>query len=174
MTGRIRDALAKGLLDESDIDTAVRRLLAMRFALGEFDPELDPYAQVDDLDTAEHRALALEAAEQAVVLLKNDGLLPLAPGQGRTVAVVGLLADDCKLDWYSGTLMHRSTPLDGIRERYGAENVLHTEGVDRIRLKTSDGWLRVPEGDGTQDGEARGAEGALDPALLAGRTDLPR
>ena len=173
MTGRIRDALAKGLLDESDIDTAVRRLLAMRFALGEFDPELDPYAQVDDLDTAEHRALALEAAEQAVVLLKNDGLLPLAPGQGRTVAVVGLLADDCKLDWYSGTLMHRSTPLDGIRERYGAENVLHTEGVDRIRLKTSDGWLRVPEADGTQDGEARGAEGALDPALLAGRTDLP-
>ncbi|MER7141057.1 glycoside hydrolase family 3 C-terminal domain-containing protein [Streptomyces sp. NPDC000341] len=173
MTGRIRDALAKGLLDESDIDTAVRRLLAMRFALGEFDPELDPYAQVDDLDTAEHRALALEAAEQAVVLLKNDGLLPLAPGQGRTVAVVGLLADDCKLDWYSGTLMHRSTPLDGIRERYGAENVLHAEGVDRIRLKTSDGWLRVPEADGTQDGEARGAEGALDPALLAGRTDLP-
>ncbi|MCY1654805.1 glycoside hydrolase family 3 C-terminal domain-containing protein [Streptomyces sp. B21-088] len=173
MTGRIRDALAKGLLDESDIDTAVRRLLAMRFALGEFDPELDPYAQVDALDTAEHRALALEAAEQAVVLLKNDGLLPLAPGQGRTVAVVGLLADDCKLDWYSGTLMHRSTPLDGIRERYGAENVLHTEGVDRIRLKTSDGWLRVPEADGTQDGEARGAEGALDPALLAGRTDLP-
>ncbi|MFJ8450262.1 glycoside hydrolase family 3 C-terminal domain-containing protein [[Kitasatospora] papulosa] len=173
MTGRIRDALAEGLLDESDIDTAVRRLLAMRFALGEFDPELDPYAQVDDLDTAEHRALALEAAEQAVVLLKNDGLLPLAPGQGRTVAVVGLLADDCKLDWYSGTLMHRSTPLDGIRERYGAENVLHTEGVDRVRLKTSDGWLRVPEADGTQDGEARGAEGALDPALLAGRTDLP-
>ncbi|MFF0075836.1 glycoside hydrolase family 3 C-terminal domain-containing protein [Streptomyces sp. NPDC005494] len=173
MTGRIRDALAKGLIDEKDIDTAVRRLLAMRFALGEFDPELDPYAQAGDLDTEEHRALALEAAEQAVVLLKNDGLLPLAPEAGRTVAVVGLLADACKLDWYSGTLMHRSTPLDGIRERYGAENVLHTEGVDRIRLKCSDGWLRVPRTEGVQDGEARGAEGALDPALLAGRTDLP-
>ncbi|MET9592666.1 glycoside hydrolase family 3 C-terminal domain-containing protein [Streptomyces sp. NPDC006516] len=173
MTGRIRDALAKGLIDERDIDTAVRRLLAMRFALGEFDPELDPYAQAGDLDTEEHRALALEAAEQAVVLLKNDGLLPLAPEEGRTVAVVGLLADACKLDWYSGTLMHRSTPLDGIRERYGAENVLHTEGVDRIRLKCSDGWLRVPQAEGVRDGEARGAEGALDPALLAGRTDLP-
>ncbi|MFD6275231.1 glycoside hydrolase family 3 C-terminal domain-containing protein [Streptomyces sp. NPDC060209] len=173
MTGRIRDALAKGLIDESDIDTAVRRLLAMRFALGEFDPELDPYARVDDLDTEEHRALALEAAEQAVVLLKNDGLLPLEPEQGRTVAVVGLLADACKLDWYSGTLMHRSTTLDGIRERYGAENVLFTEGVDRVRLKSSDGWLRVPVADGAKDAEARGAEGALDPALLAGRTDLP-
>ncbi|WP_217226232.1 glycoside hydrolase family 3 C-terminal domain-containing protein [Streptomyces anulatus] len=173
MTGRIRDALAKGLIDESDIDTAVRRLLAMRFALGEFDPELDPYAQVDALDTEEHRALALEAAEQAVVLLKNDGLLPVEPKQGRTVAVVGLLADACKLDWYSGTLMHRSTPLDGIRARYGAENVLFAEGADRVRLKSPDGWLHVPAADGATEGEARGAEGALDPALLAGRTDLP-
>ncbi|MFF9687490.1 glycoside hydrolase family 3 C-terminal domain-containing protein [Streptomyces sp. NPDC014623] len=173
MTGRIRDALAKGLIDESDIDTAVRRLLAMRFALGEFDPELDPYAQADDLDTEEHRALALEAAEQAVVLLKNDGLLPLEPKQGRTVAVVGLLSDACKLDWYSGTLMHRSTPLDGIRERYGAENVLFAEGVDRVRFACSGGWLRVPAADGAADAEARGSEGALDPALLAGRTDLP-
>lgn len=173
MSGRIRDALAKGLIDESDIDRAVRRLLALRFALGEFDPELDPYAQVDALDTEEHRALALEAAEQAVVLLKNDGLLPLEPAPGRTVAVVGLLGDACKLDWYSGTLMHRSTPLDGIRERYGAENVLFTEGVDKVRLKSSDGWLQVPAADGATDAEARGAEGALDPALLAGRTDLP-
>ncbi|MFF5898904.1 glycoside hydrolase family 3 C-terminal domain-containing protein [Streptomyces argenteolus] len=173
MTGRIRDALAEGLLDEKDIDTAVRRLLAMRFALGEFDPELDPYARTGGLDTEEHRALALEAAEQAVVLLKNEGLLPLAPEEGRTVAVVGLLADACKLDWYSGTLMHRSTPLDGIRERYGAENVLFTEGVDRIRLRCSGGWLTVPRAEGAPNGEARGAEGALDPALLAGRTDLP-
>ncbi|MFE2053981.1 glycoside hydrolase family 3 C-terminal domain-containing protein [Streptomyces sp. NPDC059446] len=173
MTGRIRDALAKGLVEESDIDTAVHRLLSMRLALGEFDPGLDPYAGVEALDTEEHRALALEAAEQAVVLLKNDGLLPLEPRSGRTVAVVGLLGDACKLDWYSGTLMHRSTPLDGIRERYGADAVLYAEGVDRIRLKSSDGWLRGPEAGSAAGGGARGAEGALDPALLAGRTDLP-
>ncbi|MFE2022421.1 glycoside hydrolase family 3 C-terminal domain-containing protein [Streptomyces sp. NPDC059499] len=173
MTGRIRDALAKGLLDEEDIDNAVRRILDLRFRLGEFDPELDPYAGAADFDTAGHRALALEAAEQSVVLLRNDGLLPLEPRDGRTVAVVGLLADACKLDWYSGTLLHRSTPLDGLRERYGAENVLFAEGADRIRLKCAEGWLRVPEAVAATDGEARGAEGALDPALLAGRTDLP-
>ncbi|MEU8675114.1 glycoside hydrolase family 3 C-terminal domain-containing protein [Streptomyces sp. NPDC048560] len=172
MTGRIRDALAKGLIDESDVDTAVRRLLALRFSLGEFDPDLDPYAGAADFDTAGHRALAQEAAEQAVVLLKNDGLLPLAPEAGRTVAVVGLLADACKLDWYSGTLLHRSTPLDGLRERYGAENVLFAEGADTVRLKCADGWLQVPDADEGAD-RARGAEGALDPALLAGRTDLP-
>ncbi|MFF1919731.1 glycoside hydrolase family 3 protein, partial [Streptomyces sp. NPDC058221] len=116
MTGRIRGALERGLLAEHDIDTAVRRLLELRFSLGEFDPGLDPYADTADFDTAGHRALAQEAAEQAVVLLRNDGLLPLDPAAGKTVAVVGLLADACKLDWYSGTLIHRSTPLDGLRE----------------------------------------------------------
>ncbi|MFG2669577.1 glycoside hydrolase family 3 C-terminal domain-containing protein [Streptomyces sp. NPDC048445] len=172
MTGRIRRALERGLLDEHDIDTAVRRLLELRFSLGEFDPGLDPFAGAADFDTAEHRALAQEAAEQAVVLLKNDGLLPLEPAAGKTVAVVGLLADACKLDWYSGTLIHRSTPLDGIRERFGAEHVVFAEGADLVRLKCADGWLQVPAADTGQD-SARGAQGALDPALLAGRTDLP-
>ncbi|MGW0666751.1 glycoside hydrolase family 3 C-terminal domain-containing protein [Streptomyces sp. NPDC002746] len=172
MTGRIRGALERGLLDEHDIDTAVRRLLELRFSLGEFDPGLDPFAGAADFDTAEHRELAQEAAEQAVVLLKNDGLLPLEPAAGKTVAVVGLLADACKLDWYSGMLIHRSTPLDGIRERFGAEHVVFAEGVDLVRLKCADGWLQVPAADTGQD-SARGAQGALDPALLAGRTDLP-
>ncbi|THA28353.1 carbohydrate-binding protein [Streptomyces sp. A1277] len=172
MTGRVKGALERGLLDEHDIDTAVRRLLHMRFALGEFDPALDPYAGSAALDTEEHRALALEAAEQAVVLLKNEGLLPLDPAAGKTVAVVGLLADACKLDWYSGTLIHRSTPLDGLRERFGADRVVHAEGADLVRIKCADGWLHVPPAD-AGDEAVRGAEGALDPALLAGRTDLP-
>lgn len=152
MTGRVRGALARGLIGEDDIDTAVRRQLAVRFSLGEFDPGLDPYADIKTdggWDTPGHRALAREAAEQAVVLLKNDGLLPLAPG-GR-IAVVGLLADECKLDWYSGTLIHRSTPLDGVRERFGADRVTFAEGVDRVKLRTAKGdWIRVPEPTGTR------------------------
>jgi beta-glucosidase len=176
IVARLRGALERGLIGREDIDRAVRRQLAVRFALGEFDPELDPYADENAYDTPEHRALAQEAAEQSVVLLKNhpvdggDALLPLRPG-ART-AVVGLLADECKLDWYSGTLLHRSTPLDGLRERFGADHVVFSEGVDRVRLRTASGArLRVPEG-GAPD-TARGAEGALDPALIAGRTDLP-
>ncbi|WSQ12131.1 glycoside hydrolase family 3 C-terminal domain-containing protein [Streptomyces sp. NBC_01231] len=168
---RIQGALERGLLTEADIDTAVRRQLSVRFRLGEFDPHDDPHADTRDFDTPEHRALAQEAAEQAVVLLKNDGVLPLAPDT--RIAVVGLLADECKLDWYSGTLIHRSTPLEGLYERFGAERVEFAEGVDRVLLKTSDGtFLHVPEAEGVSD-EVRGAEGALDPALLAGRTDLP-
>ncbi|WP_077801366.1 glycoside hydrolase family 3 C-terminal domain-containing protein [Streptomyces sp. JHA26] len=168
---RVRGALERGLLTEADLDTAVRRQLSVRFRLGEFDPERDPYAATADFDTPEHRALALEAAEQAIVLLENDGVLPLAPGT--RVAVVGLLADECKLDWYSGTLLHRSTPLEGLYERFGPDRVDFAEGVDRIRLRTTAGtFLHVLPAADTPDG-APGAEGALDPALIAGRTDLP-
>lgn len=174
MVGRIRRALDQGLLTEADIDTAVRRQLSVRFRLGEFDPHYDPHAGVKDFDTPAHRALAQEAAEQAIVLLRNDGVLPLAPDT--RIAVVGLLADECKLDWYSGTLIHRSTPLEGLYERFGAERVEFAEGVDRVLLKTSAGtFLHVPAAEAAEDSadEVRGAEGALDPALLAGRTDLP-
>ncbi|MFB7572251.1 glycoside hydrolase family 3 C-terminal domain-containing protein [Streptomyces sp. NPDC056165] len=167
---RVRGALEQGLLTEADVDTAVRRQLSVRFRLGEFDPREDPHAGTGEFDTPEHRALALEAAEQAVVLLSNDGLLPLAAGA--RVAVVGPLADECKLDWYGGTLLRRSTPLEGLYERFGAERVEFAEGVDRVRLRTADGrFLHVPPG--KAEGTARGSEGALDPALLAGRTDLP-
>ncbi|MEV0641381.1 glycoside hydrolase family 3 C-terminal domain-containing protein [Streptomyces sp. NPDC050619] len=172
IVARVQGALEQGLLTEADIDTAVRRQLSVRFRLGEFDPRYDPYADTSDFDTPAHRALAQEAAEQAIVLLKNDGVLPLA--HDTRIAVVGLLADECKLDWYSGTLIHRSTPLEGLYERFGAERVEFAEGVDRVRLKTREGtFLQVPVVDDSGNDDVRGAEGALDPALLAGRTDLP-
>ncbi|MGW2047894.1 glycoside hydrolase family 3 C-terminal domain-containing protein [Streptomyces sp. NPDC001858] len=171
VVARVTGALEQGLLTEADVDTAVRRQLSVRFRLGEFDPHYDPHAGTGEFDTPAHRTLAGEAAEQAIVLLRNDGVLPLAADT--RIAVVGLLADECKLDWYSGTLIHRSTPLEGLYERFGAERVAFAEGVDRVLLKTSAGtFLKVPAAPEADD-EVRGAEGALDPALLAGRTDLP-
>ncbi|WP_419999455.1 glycoside hydrolase family 3 C-terminal domain-containing protein [Streptomyces boninensis] len=178
--GRLRAAYDKGLIGDEDVDRAVRRLLTMRFALGEFGP--DPYAEEAEFDSPRHRELAAEAAEQAVVLLKNDGLLPLAPGA--RIAVVGLLADECKLDWYSGALLRRATPLAALRERFGTDAVTYAEGCDRVRLRCEDGWVKVPFGaadaragvgpaaEGAADGDAADAA-ALDPALLPGRTDLP-
>ncbi|WP_329221519.1 glycoside hydrolase family 3 C-terminal domain-containing protein [Streptomyces sp. NBC_01485] len=171
IVARVQGALEQGLLTEADVDAAVRRQLSVRFRLGEFDPHYDPYAGTGEFDTPAHRALAGEAAEQAIVLLRNDGVLPLAADT--RIAVVGLLADECKLDWYSGTLIHRSTPLEGLYERFGAERVEFAEGVDRVVVKTSTGaFLKVLAGS-EEEGGVRGTEGALDPALLAGRTDLP-
>ncbi|NJQ04697.1 glycoside hydrolase family 3 C-terminal domain-containing protein [Streptomyces lonarensis] len=143
MTARLHQALDLGLIDRGDIDTAVRRLLHMRFLLGEFDPEDDPWTAGGAVDRPAHRALAREAAEKAVVLLRNDGLLPLT--EARQIAVVGPLADSCRLDWYSGTPPYAISPLDGIRARYGSAAVRHHDGNDRIRLRTTTGGLHVPD-----------------------------
>ncbi|MFF7653438.1 glycoside hydrolase family 3 C-terminal domain-containing protein [Streptomyces sp. NPDC007983] len=174
--GRVRGALERGLIDASVIDTAVRRLLTMRCALGEFDGDDDPYADPRSagFDTPAHRALALEAAEQAVVLLKNDGLLPLSPSTTGTLAVVGPLADECKLDWYSGALLRRSSPREALAARLGADRVVYVEGTDTVRLRTAAGWVRVPPGAVAGDRDREGArEASLNPAQLAARTDLP-
>lgn len=133
----IRTALERGLVDESDIDTAARRNLHIRFGLGEFDPT-DPYAGIgeESVDSPEHRALAREAAAQSITLLKNDGLLPLeAPGK---IAVIGPLADVQMQDWYSGTLPYSITARDALSER---GEVAYCEGVHRIRLRHKGNYL---------------------------------
>ncbi|GAA2295978.1 glycoside hydrolase family 3 C-terminal domain-containing protein [Streptomyces violaceusniger] len=180
---RVRGALERGLIDASTVDTAVRRLLGMRCALGEFDePGGQPRECDGAFDTPAHRALALEAAEQAVVLLTNDGLLPLSESAVRTLAVVGPLADECKLDWYSGSLIRRSSPREALAERLGADRVVFADGLDTVRLRTAAGWVRVPDaaaegrGPTTEAAEGEGpaeAAGSLNPAHAAGRTDLP-
>ncbi|MGX7828021.1 glycoside hydrolase family 3 C-terminal domain-containing protein [Actinokineospora sp. 24-640] len=134
----LRAALAGGLLAESDVDTAVRHILDLRFRLGEFDPDGGPYSGIghDVVDSAAHRALAREAATRAIVLLKNDGALPLDPARVRRVAVIGQLADTLYTDWYSGALPYKVTPLKGITDKLGAGAVVSfSEGVDRIALR---------------------------------------
>ncbi len=149
---RITDALARGLLDETDVDRAVARQLELRFRLGEFDPDLDPWASVgwEVVDCAEHRALARRAATAQVVLLGNDGMLPLDGARTRRIAVVGPLADSLFEDWYSGSLPYRSTVAAGLREAlaaFGGE-VVTAEGVDRVELRavSTGGLLTVPDG----------------------------
>jgi beta-glucosidase len=142
--GHLTEALRRGLLTESDVDVAVRRLLAMRFRLGEFDPAEDnPYAGLteDVINCPAHQALARQAARQSIVLLRNDGLLPL---QATRVAVIGPLADTIYEDWYSGTLPYAVTVRAALTERLGADGrgngdrggpaVSYAEGVDRISL----------------------------------------
>ena len=72
-------AIKNGLIKESDIDVAVKRIFTARFKLGMFDPpELVPYSKLTDIDTKEDKETALEAAEKSIVLLKNNNnLLPL-------------------------------------------------------------------------------------------------
>ncbi|MEV1121898.1 glycoside hydrolase family 3 C-terminal domain-containing protein [Actinosynnema sp. NPDC049800] len=134
--GRLREALERGLIDEADVDRAVRRQLELRFRLGEFDPDLDPYAAIgpDAIDHPDHRVLAARAATEAVVLLKNDGLLPLDKAAAPRVAVIGPLSDVLHEDWYSGTMPYRVTVAAGLEEAVG--DVVRVSGDDRIALRS--------------------------------------
>jgi beta-glucosidase len=146
---RLTEALERGLLRESDVDRAVRRSLSVRFRLGEFDPpEHNPYTATtaEVINCAAHQALAREAARQALVLLRNDGLLPLDRARTRKVAVVGPLADTLQVDWYSGTLPYTITAYAGIAERAGdATRTVFHEGVDRIALHSATGYVLAPD-----------------------------
>ncbi len=134
--GRLREALERGLIDEADVDRAVRRQLELRFRLGEFDPDLDPYAAIgpEVIDHPEHRVLAARAATESVVLLKNDGLLPLDKAAAPRVAVIGPLADVLQEDWYSGTMPYQVTVAAGLEEAVGG--VVRVSGDDRIALRS--------------------------------------
>lgn len=113
-------AVQHGLITEDQIDTALTHALTIRFRLGLFDPpDRDPYAKIglDQNDTPQHQALALKVAEESIVLLKNDGVLPLDRKRVRRIAVIGPNADSVRVlvGNYNGTPARPVTLLAGIK-----------------------------------------------------------
>ncbi|MBU5347787.1 glycoside hydrolase family 3 protein [Paenibacillus lautus] len=136
----LRDALEQGLLEEQDLDHAIRNSFRVRFRLGEFDPEeRNPYSHVPEskLCASEHAELSLRAARESIVLLKNDGLLPLQRDQLKSAAVIGPLANEAFTDWYSGTPPYRITPLQGVQEKMQDRSVHFHTGLDQVRLRSA-------------------------------------
>ena len=131
------DAVKQGLLTEAELDVPLRRLFTARMRLGMFDPpEKVPYAQTPDseIDSAAHRELALKMARESMVLLKNDGVLPLAAGV-KKILVVGPLAESAQVlhGNYSGTASHAVTALEGIRKQFAGAQVSFQPGTDFLR-----------------------------------------
>jgi beta-glucosidase len=113
------------------VDNAVRAVLRWKFKLGLFEESpLDEGRARTLVAAPTSRELALQAARESIVLLKNEGnLLPLTPGAHRRIAVIGPNADIARLGSYSGVPLHLVSMLDGLRERLGAKaEVLHAEG----------------------------------------------
>ena len=131
------DAVQQGYLPQSTLDTALIRLFTARIRLGMFDPpEMVPYLTIDEkeLDSAEHRAQALRLANESMVLLKNDGTLPIKP-QVQKIAVIGPLANQTKmlLGNYSGKPTHSVSILDGLKSEFPNAKITYISGIQFLR-----------------------------------------
>jgi len=130
-------AVRQGLLPESDLDRAVRRLFTARMKLGLFDPPASvAYASIplSENDTESHRELALRTARESLVLLKNKGgLLPLG-NRYKNIAVIGPNADSVSalVGNYNGTPSRPITALAGIRSRFANAKVTYAQGSSLI------------------------------------------
>ena len=133
------DAVQEGYLKESAIDTALVRLFTARIKLGLFDPpQMVPYTKIDanELASPAHRALALKLANESMVLLKNDGTLPLKAASQK-ILVVGPLADQTRvlLGNYNGIPNHTVSILEGMKKEFGG-NIAYIEGTGFLSKHT--------------------------------------
>jgi beta-glucosidase len=135
-------ALAEGRVTQAEIDSAVRRMLKLKFLAGLFE---NPYADAKYAEqvtgNAEARALAEEAARRTVVLLKNDGILPLHASALKTLAVIGPNAAVAQLGGYANVPAHSVSILEGIRTKLG----------NRVRVVTAEGVRLTDKGDWYED-----------------------
>jgi beta-glucosidase len=127
------DAVKEGYLKEGDIDRAVIRLLTARIKLGMFDPPaMVPYSKIDpsELNSAAHRELALKLANESMVLLKNDGVLPLKT-QGEKILVAGPLAEQTRvlLGNYNGIPTHTVSILEGLKKEFASDTINYVPGT---------------------------------------------
>ena len=146
------EAVQQGYLSERAMDTALVRLFTARMRLGMFDPpEKVPYSKPDEtqLDSPQHRSLARRLANESMVLLKNDGVLPLK--SVKHILVVGPLADQTAvlLGNYNGTPSHTVSVLEGMRAEFPGVKITYVPGIQFLSsqgnpvpasvLTTSDG-----------------------------------
>ena len=135
------DQVKTGRVPEWQIDRAVSRILYDKFRLGLFDdPYVDPAYAERVTNSSEHRQIALKAAQEGIVLMKNDhNLLPLDLSKLKTIAVIGPNAADVHLGGYSREPAHQVSILEGIRERVGSSaKVVYSEGCKITEGKQ--GW----------------------------------
>jgi beta-glucosidase len=130
-------AVKQGLVSEADVNRALHRLFVARFKLGMFDPpSLVPFSKIaaDENDSLAHRQLSFKAAQESLVLLKNEnGFLPLRKTY-KTIAVIGPNADslDALVGNYNGTPSNPVTLLAGLRTRFPQSKIIYAPGTGLI------------------------------------------
>jgi beta-glucosidase len=177
------DAVQQGYLPESVLDTALVRLFTARIKLGMFDPpDMVPYTKIDEkkLDSTEHRQHARRLANESMVLLKNDGVLPLKSGI-KKIAVVGPLADQTRplIGNYAGQPTHIVSIIDGLKAEFPNATITFVPGTQFLRTdgtEVPDALLTTPDGKpglkaDYKEGMRRGPGGPDSPTIVS-RTEI--
>jgi beta-glucosidase len=173
--GTLVQQVRDGRISEAAIDRAASRILRGKFLLGLFEnPYVDPDEAARTNESAEHRALALKAAREAIVLLKNEGnLVPLDRTKIHSIAVIGPNAARADLGEYSGTPSHTVSILDGIKAKVGGSiQVNYAEGV---KITKGDPQTGIPEwhnDDVRLADPAENAKGIIEAVKVARASDV--
>ena len=145
------EAVRRGDIKEADLDRSLRRLLIARFQVGDFDSDdRVSWTRIPESAVAskEHKQLALDMARKSIVLLKNNGVLPISP-TAKNIIVMGPNANDSVMQWgnYAGYPTKTVTALEGIRQQLGAVPYLQGCGLTRNEsIESRFGELRAPLG----------------------------
>lgn len=130
MVDHLSGAVKRGDISLADVNKAVLHVLMQKFLLGLFERPYINVNRTNILGSEAHRALALKAARQSMVLLKNDGgLLPLDRKKYKRIAIIGPNADKCILGGYSQTPRTTVSPLAALKEKYRDVEIVYAEGV---------------------------------------------
>ena len=146
-------AVENGWISEQEIDTSLRRLLTARMKLGDFDPDdMVPWTKIPESVVAskEHKQLALQMAREGIVLLKNNGILPLTSHHS-PLTIMGPNANDSVMQWgnYSGYPTQTITALQGLQNLLGKKNVKYVPGCGLTRNEISESYYNnfsTPDG----------------------------
>jgi len=160
LVNNLDSAIHAGVINEKDLNTSLERLFKARFMMGMFDPdEMVPYAKIpiSVVGSGKHLDLSLKAAEKSLVLLKNNGILPLK--NVKRIALIGPNADnfDILIGNYNGDPVNPVTPYKALRDRLGAGNVLCTPGCaiaanvyTNYEIVSSDNFFHLENGKRTK------------------------
>ncbi|MBI5463655.1 MAG: glycoside hydrolase family 3 C-terminal domain-containing protein [Ignavibacteriales bacterium] len=141
--GGLASLARDGKLSVKTIDDSVRRILYVKFWLGLFDNHrVDPEYAAQVVDCEEHRQLALRAARESIVLLKNTGILPLTRDCG-SIAVIGPNANEIRLGGYSGYGIKVVTPLEGIRNKVSPSSAVHFAEGCKLTGSSEEGFAEA-------------------------------
>jgi beta-glucosidase len=139
----VLELVREGKISEERINQACANVLRAKFRLGLFEnPFVNEKNAGDVAKRAEHRALARETAVKGIVLLKNDGVLPLV-ARAKTIAVIGPNADTGQLGDYTGTPEHIVTPLEGIRAAAPNAKIIYEKGCEILPTEQVAGRFSV-------------------------------